>query len=232
MSQNIEMNYFNGKGYEVLYPTASLTNTVNSLSAMNVSYSNSITSSLITSNQVQGAIDQLFQSVSNGKSLIAEAITDKGVSTSSSASFATMASNIENIEVGTIIEGKVKYEGILTSGLAFNLETGGNSSITKLEYIVCNNISYVPDIIVLYISFDSSSWADTGSTGMGSNGTLCYIKIGDKCIYSTFYRARDIYSAKTGHVYLNDSKLVLYCDNYSTGNIRPSEPYSYVLMYV
>lgn len=116
------MNYFNGNNYEVLYPTVSLTNTVNSLSATNVSYSNSSTSSIITSNQVQGAIDELFQSVSNGKSLIAEAITDKGVSTSSSASFATMASNIGKIETsekfkyGVINSTKVNYRRQTSSG--------------------------------------------------------------------------------------------------------------------
>lgn len=68
--------------------------------AENTSYNNSQTSSIITSNNVQGAIDQLFTSVSNGKSLIAEAITDKGVSTASNATFQTMANNINNIPIG------------------------------------------------------------------------------------------------------------------------------------
>lgn len=41
--------------------------------------------------------NELFQSVSNGKSKIAGAITDKGIATSASASFDTMANNIRNI---------------------------------------------------------------------------------------------------------------------------------------
>ena len=56
---------------------------------------------------VEDSIDQLndnmqevFQSVSSGKAKIAEAITDKGVTTSATASFDTMANNIENIETG------------------------------------------------------------------------------------------------------------------------------------
>lgn len=56
---------------------------------------------------VENSIDQLndnmqevFQSVSSGKAKIAEAITDKGVTTSATASFDTMANNIENIETG------------------------------------------------------------------------------------------------------------------------------------
>lgn len=44
-----------------------------------------------------------FQSVSNGKSLVASAITDKGVTTSSDATFETMANNIEAIPVGKCI---------------------------------------------------------------------------------------------------------------------------------
>lgn len=45
----------------------------------------------------QTDLDSCFQSVSNGKSAIASAITDKGVSTAASADFSTMANNIRNI---------------------------------------------------------------------------------------------------------------------------------------
>ena len=41
-----------------------------------------------------GAVNEVFQSVSNGKSLIASAITDMGVETASDATFAQMADNI------------------------------------------------------------------------------------------------------------------------------------------
>ena len=67
--------------------------------ATNVSYNNSTTSSIITGTNVQSAIDQLFTSVSNGKELVANAITDKGVATSSSDTFATMANNIESLNI-------------------------------------------------------------------------------------------------------------------------------------
>lgn len=45
-------------------------------------------------------VNNLFQSVSNGKGLVAEAITDKGVPTSATDSFSTMASNISSISSG------------------------------------------------------------------------------------------------------------------------------------
>lgn len=51
---------------------------------------------------VEGALKELFQSASNGKQLIATAITGKGVATSSTDSFQTMATNIGNISTGTI----------------------------------------------------------------------------------------------------------------------------------
>lgn len=44
--------------------------------------------------------DQLFTSVSNGKSAIANAITGKGIYTAPNAEFATMANNISNIQTG------------------------------------------------------------------------------------------------------------------------------------
>lgn len=46
--------------------------------------------------------EQLFQSVSDGKNKIAEAITDKGVSTSANDSYDTMANNIRNIQTGNL----------------------------------------------------------------------------------------------------------------------------------
>ncbi len=64
-------------------------------SAAQVSYNNSTTGMAAT--QVQAAIDELFTNVSNGKVLLADAITDKGVTTSPEDTFQTMADNIGEI---------------------------------------------------------------------------------------------------------------------------------------
>lgn len=53
------------------------------------------TSSFATTTQ----LNELKTSVSNGKSAIASAITDKGISTAASAGFSTMANNIRKIKV-------------------------------------------------------------------------------------------------------------------------------------
>lgn len=66
--------------------------------AADISYDN--TDSGLTAENVQDAIDEVFQSVSDGKELIADAITDKGVPTSATDTFATMASNISSIPSG------------------------------------------------------------------------------------------------------------------------------------
>ena len=52
-------------------------------------------------------IKEVFQSVSDGKSKIASAITDKGVQTDATDTFQTMADNIDNIQVGGNVGLKV-----------------------------------------------------------------------------------------------------------------------------
>lgn len=56
---------------------------------------------------ITGAIQSCFQSVSNGKALIADAITGKGVSTSATDTFEVMANNISAIQSG---DSTIKYD--------------------------------------------------------------------------------------------------------------------------
>lgn len=66
----------------------------------------------------QSDLDELFQSVSNGKGLIASAITDKGVETLADATFETIAENISNIEAGDLsaIYSALNKHGLGVSG--------------------------------------------------------------------------------------------------------------------
>lgn len=87
-----------------------LTNKINTDIAGQKSYTDKKTQAIVDDvnanfEDVEDAIDalndnvsDLFQSVSDGKELVAEAITDKGVTTSANASFETMANNIEQID--------------------------------------------------------------------------------------------------------------------------------------
>lgn len=123
------------------------------LTAANTTYSNSSTSSIITSTNVQGAIDQLFTSVSNGKELIADAITDKGITTSASASFQTMANNIGRISTGY---------GIATDTTAFTPQTNNrqstfdNISFSGLSFGDSSNIQFL--VVWPYAAQDGREW--------------------------------------------------------------------------
>ena len=73
----------------------------NDVSASEITYNN--TESGMAATNTQEAIDELFQSVSEGKSLIAAAVTDKGVETAATDSFTAMAQKIEQISTGAEI---------------------------------------------------------------------------------------------------------------------------------
>lgn len=89
-----------------------LTNKINEDMANQKAYTDSKTQAVVNDvnnnfNEVHNAIstlnanqNELFQSVSSGKSKVAGAITDKGVVTSANDTFDTMASNIRNIQSG------------------------------------------------------------------------------------------------------------------------------------
>jgi len=64
------------------------------------SLSEDITSTNSDVSNLQEDMTELKNSVSDGKALVASAITDKGVATASDASFGVMASNIRNIPTG------------------------------------------------------------------------------------------------------------------------------------
>lgn len=91
-----------------------------------------------TATNVKGAISELFQSASNGKQLIANAITGKGIPTNKSDSFQTMATNIENIQnggtgitpVGTKkISENGTYDVTNFASVVVNVQSGGGSNI-------------------------------------------------------------------------------------------------------
>lgn len=71
------------------------------VSASKITYDN--TESGMAATNTQEAIDELFQSVSEGKSVIAAAVTDKGVETAATDSFTAMAQKIGQISTGAEI---------------------------------------------------------------------------------------------------------------------------------
>mgnify|MGYP000978328838 FL=1 len=70
-----------------------------------------------TSGDVEGALNELFTSVSDGKTVIASSITDMGQAASGSDTFAQLAAKIRDISkdatagVGDVLAGKTFYQG-------------------------------------------------------------------------------------------------------------------------
>ena len=123
--------------------------------AQNTLYNNAQTSSIITANNVQGAIDQLFTSVSNGKQQIASAITDKGVSTSGNDSFATMAENIGKISTGLRVVTATTNLGSYSTNITFAL------TIEAFKYVFVfgnnlRNFTSYPNVISAFTPQESN----------------------------------------------------------------------------
>lgn len=78
-------------------------------------------------NQITEAVNQAFQYASNGKELIAGAITGKGVPTDPADTFQQMADNISAIETGTKIIG----EGTATVKYGENISKGNMVYVRK-----------------------------------------------------------------------------------------------------
>ena len=123
-------------------------------SASDVSYDN--TTSGMTADNVQSAIDEVFTSVSSGKTLVAGAITDKGVPTSASDTFTTMATNI-----GLIPSGE-KYKELARYRWSSSTMYGDTMKITSDK-------DGTLDIYVL-IAGQSARYTD-GSGNLQKNGT-------------------------------------------------------------
>ena len=74
-------------------------NAIENISASNIPIQD--TANNFTATNVEEALAELFQFVSNGKTLIASAITDMGIATSNTDSFEVMANNIRMISSGS-----------------------------------------------------------------------------------------------------------------------------------
>ena len=90
--------------------------------------------------------NELKTSVSNGKSAVASAITDKGVSTSATASFNTMASNIRSINQGLTIQyiGELYASNMPAKSLSKTYSITGYLSRVYSGYFGQNNTYTIP----------------------------------------------------------------------------------------
>ena len=86
----------------------------------------------------QKDLDELFQSVSSGKTLVANAITDKGVSTATDATFATMATNVGKITNYTASEKQALATAITNKGVSTSSTDSFSTMATNVGKINTN----------------------------------------------------------------------------------------------
>ena len=114
-------------------------NAIENISASNIPIQD--TANNFTATNVEEALAELFQFVSNGKTLIASAITDMGIATSNTDSFEVMANNIRMISGGS---GEITTHTI-TNNLT-NCTTNNNnesvSSSSSYSAIITANSGY------------------------------------------------------------------------------------------
>ena len=174
--------------------------------ATNVSYNNSQTSSIITGNNVQKAIDELFTSVSNGKELVANAITDKGVVTSATDTFATMAENIREIATGLSFTQQMKQGPAVSQGTLSSIYNYLVHSYATDGGTLFINIMDIPNQYVLNLSMAGNTYYN--------------------CYYT--YPSTDTsgqFLAMDASNRLNGASLKFY---FNTRNIVSNNPYGYI----
>ena len=156
MSKNITIKQYDGTNYDVLYP---------STTASQTSYDNSNTHSSATT--VQGVVDELFTSVSNGKTSLASAITDKGQSTSPNDSFSTMATKISNIQTSKPEQSKTATQ----NGVTIYPDSGKVLSSVSVAIPVYDG-SIIP-------SFNEASWSYIKAAATSGKASSCW-SVGDR----------------------------------------------------
>ena len=99
-------------------------------STLSDSSTNAVQNKVITAR-----LNEVFQSVSDGKSLVASAITDKGVATASDATFQTMATNISNIPSGADV---VFNEYISATTIDIKKDTYQGKTLKQIIIMYCS----------------------------------------------------------------------------------------------
>lgn len=181
-----------------------------------------------TKSYVDTKYNELFQSVSNGKSLVASAITGKGIITDATATFATMASNINNIKTGVetydataveddVLSGKTYYKDNVkkTGTMIRQITFENNSPVTG--YFNCHGDTYQEPngnntfMLPLKGYYDGSTWLGIAEPDLKSSNIKAGVTIGSPVgVTGTFTSdatatSSDILSGKTA--YVNGAKI-------------------------
>ena len=151
---------------------------------------------------LKGAINEVFQSASNGKTLIAQAITGKGVATSNTDTFQTMATNIG------LISGKVTGKILTLDNKKYTLseDDNGNITATIIKFSITNKLTNVSNSnSAIQIDY-GNSYSATITANSGYGITSISITMGGVDITSTAFNNNEINISKvTGDLIISIS---------------------------
>lgn len=127
-------------------------------------------------NTLVAAINEIFTSVSNGKSLVAAAITDMGVDTAATDSFSTMADNIRQLGGPAALVKSLSFTGAYATSTYFTESTSAVFGATdgRLALIMENGSSTAYENLHFTLASGSLGTLDGQSTyryTSGSTGT-------------------------------------------------------------
>ena len=153
-----------------------------------------------TDKTVLGAINEVFTSASNGKKLIAQAITGKGVETSETDTFSTMAQNISNIPSGSgseVSQGDLDFLNSVKNrrnlAYLFSGDTRSNittmfdtSNVTSTESMFENNKN-----LMNISQFDTSNVTDMANMFYGCSNLTTVPQFNTSKVTNMSYMFRD-----------------------------------------
>ena len=151
---------------------------------------------------LKGAINEVFQYASNGKTLIAQAITGKGVATSNTDTFQTMATNI------SLISGKVTGKILTLDNKKYTLseDDNGNITATIIKFSITNKLTNVSNSNSAIQVDYGNSYSATITANSGYEINSLSITMGGVDITSTAFNNNEINISKvTGDLIISIS---------------------------
>ena len=156
----------------------------------------------ILAKDLKGAINEVFQYASNGKTLIAQAITGKGVATSNTDTFQTMATNIG------LISGKVTGKILTLDNKKYTLseDDNGNITATIIKFSITNKLTNVSNSNSAIQVDYGNSYSATITANSGYEINSLSITMGGVDITSTAFNNNEINISKvTGDLIISIS---------------------------
>lgn len=137
-----------------------------------------------TTEQVNAAVAELFTSVSDGKALIASAITDKGVATAQDASFQTMRENILAIESGGGLPEGVYQISLSASTAEGGTVSGGGVASEGMTLTVAANVAD---------GYNFEGWQENGEV-VSTDNSYTFVVVGSRVLTAVFVSTVTMYT--------------------------------------